>query len=189
VTLAATLDYQVRGPRPAFVEINLADWRLDSAGPENIVDFESPAPGGIVRLNLQPGPSGEFTLQLQLHREVSADNLELEFNLPQATATQALPATLFVTTLDNVVLTPQNEDIRSLVAETRTPQLPAGVAGGSGVSRAACQPEPPRFVATCQVRKRRVTTTIDGRVQIGAKLTSAESVAASGIRAVVCSDA
>jgi hypothetical protein len=175
VTLAATLDYSVRGPRPAFVEINLADWRLDSAGPKSLVDFESPAPGGIVRLHLQPGPSGEFSLQLQMHREVSADNLELDFNLPQATATQALPATLFVTTLDNVVLTPQNDDIRSLVAESRTPQLPAGVAGRTLAYRELpASAEPPRFVATCQVRKRRVTTTIDGRVQIGAQQADVE---------------
>jgi hypothetical protein len=175
VTLSATLDYQVRGPRPAFVEINLADWRLDSAGPENIVDFETPTVDGIVRLNLQPGASGEFSLQLQLHRDVSADNLELEFGLPQAIATQALPATLFVTALDNVVLTPQNDDLRSLVAESRAPQLPAGVAGRTLAYRELpASAEPPRFVATCQVRKRRVTTTIEGRVQIGAQQADVE---------------
>jgi hypothetical protein len=175
VTLAATLDYRVRGPRPQYVEIQLADWRLDSAGPENLVEHEPTSVGDVVRLNLQPGGGGEFTLQLQLHREVPADNLQLDFGLPRATATQALPARLLVTTLDNVVLTPQNDEIRSLVAESRPSQLPPGVAGRSLVYRELpASVEPPRFVATCKVRNRRVTVTADGRVQIGTQMADVE---------------
>ena len=167
VTMSATLDYEVRGPRPPFVEISLADWKLDSAGPESLVDFEPPE-SDVVRLNLQPGPGGEFSLQLELHRDVPADNLDLDFALPRASATQVLPATLLVTALENVVLTPQNDQLRSLVAETRTSQLPPGVAARALVYRELpASAESPRFVATCQVRKRRVTAIVDGRAQIG----------------------
>lgn len=169
VTLAATLDYQVRGPRPAFVEINLGDWRIDSAGPESLVDFEQPAAGETARLNLQPSAKDEFSLQLQLHRDVPADNLELAFGLPQPVATQALSATLVVVAADNVALTPHNDDIRSLVQESRASQLTPGLGGRTLVYRELpAGSEPPRFVANCQVRKRRVTAAITGRAQIAA---------------------
>lgn len=174
VLLAATLDYRVRGPRPAFVEVNLGGWRLDSAGPANLVDFEPPAPGENARLNLQSGASGEFTIQLQLHREVPDDNLQLSFGLPQAIATQALPATLIVATADNVALTPLNDELRALVQESR-PQLPPGLNGRALVYRELpASGEAPRFVANCQVRKRRVTATIDGRVQLGSERADVE---------------
>jgi hypothetical protein len=175
VALAATLDYQVRGPRPAFVEVQLAGWHLDSAGPESLVEFEPPAPDRAARLNLQPGPSGDFSVQLQLHRDLPADSLEVDFGLPQALATQALPATLFVTAADNVALTPQTDDLRGLVPESRAPQLPPGLAGRTLIYRELpASPEPPRFVADVQMRKRRVTTTIEGRVQIGAQRADVE---------------
>jgi len=170
VTLAATLDYQVRGARPDFLEIDAGDWILGAAGPDNLVEVEpSPDVGKPIRLNLQPGLGTEFTLQLQFHRDVPEDSVELAFGLPRARASQTLPASLAITAADNIALSPQNEDIAGLIQEERVPDVPLPSARSRPYAyrEVPAGTEPPRFVAGFQVRKRRVTAMVDGRIQLG----------------------
>jgi hypothetical protein len=168
VTMAGTLSYQVRGPRPEELEIDLGDWVLDNVGPVDLVTLEPGDDDAPAKLRLQPGMSTDFTLQLEMHRNVSSDTVEINFGLPKPVATQVLPATLTVSSADNIALAPQTDDMRALVVEDRGPALtlPTGGQRPLVFRELLSGAERPRFVATFQVRKRRVTATLTGRVSL-----------------------
>lgn len=171
VTLMGTLEYQVRGPRPEFLEIELGDWILESAGPETLIKAEPVRrEGEPLRLLLQPGGETEFTIQLHLHRPVTADSLELAFGLPRPLASQALPATLAVSVANNIALVPKTEELRSFLQDDRLPLSLQAVSGQRPLiyREVPAAAEPARFVASFQVRKRRVTVVAEARAQLGA---------------------
>jgi hypothetical protein len=174
VTLAGTLDYQVRGPRPEYLDLEIGDWTLDAIGPESLVELETPPePGKPVRMTLLPGMQSEFSVQVQLHREVPADSVMLAFDLPRAVATRVQPSTLTITSADNIALSPSSDELRSLVPEERTLSATSSPTRQL-LYREVQSTEPARFVAGLQVRQRRVTAMIEGRLQVGGRQAAVE---------------
>jgi hypothetical protein len=168
-TLTGTLNYQVRGPRPEFLEVELGEWSIDQVGPADLVSLETVEKGQAAKLRLQPGTLTEFTVQLELHRNTPAEAVQLEFELPRPVATQVLPARLTVTTADNIALSPDTDAMRAMVAEDRDTTSAVLVDGPRPLvfRELLSDAEKPRFTAAFEVRKRRVTATLSGRAQLG----------------------
>jgi hypothetical protein len=119
VRLQSTFQVRVRGPRPEFLEFDVADWEIMAVNPADEVVLDSPAePGKPLRLKLLAGKSSDLVIELECRRG-GVPNGDISFALPRCLAAQLFPALLSIERADNLSLTPNAELIRALAPEEK----------------------------------------------------------------------
>jgi hypothetical protein len=132
VRLDISLAVQLRGGRQISLLLDLPGWTVDQvvSRPVELLDSElvQMDPSGKVRIPLALVPEatgGQFDLQILAHRDADLEK-ELKFAVPKpaveeplgAAIMTLLPATVVISPHDNIVLTPQTEQIRGLIQDT-----------------------------------------------------------------------
>ncbi len=118
--LEARLKYTIRGARLFKLDLDLPDWEIDSAGPENVVDANSisAASDGSVTIPLVSPATGELEVTIKAHRANAAGAKLIEWTLPEPRADVAGPAELAIVPAENIDLTPQSDKLVGLSRST-----------------------------------------------------------------------
>ncbi len=190
--LDISLAGQLRGGRQISLLLDLPGWTVGQvvSRPVELLDAESVEvdASGKMRIPLAIVPeatSGQFELQVLAHRSVDLAK-ELEFAVPKpaveeplgAAIMTLLPATVVVSPQDNIVLTPQAEQIRGLIQDT----VPADTTDWN-LPRSQREPlfyrergdEPaPLFVADPEIRSGTVVVAARGKVMLDSNTATVE---------------
>lgn len=123
VDLEATLRYTVRGAKLSSLDLDLAGWEVDDAGPyDGLVALGGVAvdPSGPVSIALSQPMIDEFEITVRAHKEIAPGTSSLELSLPKPQADSLMPAAVAVLAADNVELTVNTEATLGLVKQQVT---------------------------------------------------------------------
>jgi hypothetical protein len=128
VRLEAKLRYTVRGAKVFVVNVAMPDWRIDEAGPDNIVAIDGVPPGAagpLLSLPLASPTSGQFEIRLKAHLPLPPDAKSFSVVLPQPTASAPVAAVVAVLPADNIEIVPDSRTAGLLRQQVAVPlELP-----------------------------------------------------------------
>jgi hypothetical protein len=166
VELKATLKYNIGGAKVTALIVALPGWEKIEATPENLVAIDgitNDADGEYV-FPLTRQTSGQVELRIEARQTIPAGAAAIRVKLPQPRADAVAPATLAVSSADNVELVANDDDLEGLVREEETVQTADSRAAGE--TRYRCQSADALFAADFRVRSRQIRVSENTRLTL-----------------------
>ncbi len=130
VELQALLRYTVRGAKAATLRVGLPGWQVDKVGPENLVRADEVELGVygttsplVIPVDLKA--ASDFQVQIHATRKHALTDAptQLDISLPIPDANTVTPATVVVSSAENISIEPIDEEPADFVLSTMPPEL------------------------------------------------------------------
>jgi len=161
------LKYRFRGARASKLVFELGEWKLLRLAPGEL--FELPPAGressGRVEIPLRPEAvlPTDLDVELEAYRPLPAEHERISLTFPRPAADIMAPASITISTAENVELTPLAGELVGLSADPSAARVP-GRQAPALVYRDLGSGEPARFAAAVRTRPR--LTTVSGRASV-----------------------
>ena len=125
VTMQARLRYAVRTAKVRALEMELLDWQLDDAGPENQVATDAAAidAEGLLTIPLKQESMGQIEINVRADRRIAPGTTSLVLEVPHPRAHSQAQAAVVILPDDDVELVPAAETPAGLVRQQVAPPM------------------------------------------------------------------
>ena len=168
VRLEARLNYSTTGPPLDAIELDLPGWEVDGVSPAKLVAEPYQFKSGHLKIPLASAPT-DFEIVVRAHHAAAGENENLDLQIPKLADKSATAASIVVLSAENVELTPNIADSKSLVpdAERTGLDLPEHKTAPLFFRVEAVSDEAfPRFVATRHLRPREISATVTSDAEL-----------------------